>query len=195
VRARCIVVGEDLGTVPDGFRERMTANQVLSYRLLLFERGGDGSFLPPAAYPELALAATGTHDLPPFAGWLAGEDIAIRERLGSIDAAAAARERAARDADIGHLRVALEDAGEAPASTAPDDVTLAAYRYLARSPAYVVMLQLDDAAGETTPVNVPGTDREYPNWRRKLRDDVETIAASPRFARFTAALRELRPHA
>ena len=77
----CIVIGEDLGTVPAGFRDKMAANNILSYRILLFERDGNGAFLPPDAYPELALATTGTHDLPPLAGWLEGDDIALHERL------------------------------------------------------------------------------------------------------------------
>jgi 4-alpha-glucanotransferase len=72
-------------------------------------------------------------------------------------------------------------------------IVVAAYRYLARTPSRIVMVQLEDALGETTPVNVPGTDREYPNWRRKLRVDVGTIGAHPGFAKLATALRELRP--
>ena len=187
-RAKCIVVGEDLGTVPAGFRERMSAANVLSYRILLFERNADGSFIGPEAYPELALAATGTHDLPPFPGWLAGEDIALRERLGMVDPDVAETDRIERRRDIMQLRDALDahDAG-------PEELVLAAYRFLARTPAHIVMLQLEDAIGETTSVNVPGTDREHPNWRRKLSADLETIAGGEPFGRFAAALRELRP--
>jgi hypothetical protein len=81
VRAQCIVIGEDLGTVPDGFRDKMAANNILSYRILLFERDGAARSLPPDAYPELALATTGTHDLPPLAAWLEGEDIGCTQRL------------------------------------------------------------------------------------------------------------------
>ena len=72
---------------------------------------------------------------------------------------------------------------------------IAAYRYLARSPARIVMLQIEDALGEVTPVNIPGTHQEYPNWRRKLRDDLETIATDGRFERFARMLREIRPRA
>jgi 4-alpha-glucanotransferase len=192
-RAKCLVIGEDLGTVPDGFRERMAANNVLSYRLLLFERETKGAFLPPSAYPHLALAATGTHDLPPFPGWLVGQDIDVRLELGLIDDNDAARERAARADDIDHLRDALATAGASLDDVSEESLTLAAYRFLAQTPALVVMLQIEDAIGETRPVNVPGTFMEYPNWRRKLRVDLETIAGGSRFARFTAALREMRP--
>ena len=74
-----------------------------------------------------------------------------------------------------------------------ETIVAAAYRFLARTPARIVVLQLEDALGETTPVNVPGTDREYPNWRRKLRLDIGAIGSNPRFGKLVAALRELRP--
>jgi len=196
VRAHCMVIGEDLGTVPPGFRARMAANNILSYRVLLFERGADGAFLTPDAYPELALATTGTHDLPPLAGWLEGEDIALHERLGLCDAETARQTRIAREAGVAQLRAALCASGDLRALD-PDTeaVVLGAYRYLARSPARIVMLQIEDVLGERMPVNIPGTHLEYPNWRRKLRSDLEAIATDRRLERFAGALRELRPRA
>ncbi len=193
IRARCMVVGEDLGTVPDGFRERMADNNVLAYRILLFERRADGSFIVPEAYPALALAATGTHDMPPMAGWLLGADIDIRERLGMVDPRLATAERAARELDIRQLTAALADAGALAAERDAESIVVAAHRYLAASPARIVMVQIEDICGETTPVNVPGTNDEYANWRRKVRDDIDAIASGRRFARFTAMLREMRP--
>jgi len=196
VRAHCMVIGEDLGTVPNGFRAKMAAHNILSYRILLFERDAEGQFLPPEAYPELALATAGTHDLPPLAGWLEGEDIALHLRLGLIDTETARQTRISREVGIAQLRAALCARGDLR-ELEPDTeaVVLAAYRYLARSPARIVMLQIEDALGERTPVNIPGTNLEYPNWRRKLRDDLETIATSNRFERFTRVLREIRPRA
>jgi 4-alpha-glucanotransferase len=195
-RAHCMVIGEDLGTVPAGFRDKMAANNVLSYRILLFERDGSGAFLPPDAYPELALATAGTHDLPPLTGWLEGDDIGLHERLRLIDGETARQTREAREAGVAQLRSALVASGDLR-ELAPDTeaLVLGAYRYLARSPARIVMLQIEDALGERTPVNIPGTNLEYPNWRRKLRDDLETIATGGRFERFASALRELRPRA
>jgi 4-alpha-glucanotransferase len=193
VRSHCIVIGEDLGTVPPGFRDRMAANNILSYRILLFERDGSGGYLPPSAYPELALAATGTHDLPPLAGWLESDDIALHERLRLIDGGVAQQLRGGRDRDVAQLRDALRAAGDLGADDGTEAVVLAAYRYLARSPARIVMLRLEDALGERAPVNIPGTNTEYPNWRRKLRDDLDAIATDGRLERFASALRELRP--
>jgi 4-alpha-glucanotransferase len=192
-RSRCIVIGEDLGTVPPGFRDAMTANNVLSYRILLFEREGDGAFLPPEAYPALALAATGTHDLPPLTGWLLGNDIDVRRQLGFTDGAATQAERAAREADIAQLCAALQEHADLGERRDPESIVAAAYRFIARSNARIVMLQIEDVLGETTPVNVPGTAMEYPNWRRKLHEHVETIATNRRLERFAATLRELRP--
>jgi 4-alpha-glucanotransferase len=193
VRSRCIVIGEDLGTVPPGFREKMAANNVLAYRILLFERESDGTFVRPDAYPDLALAATGTHDLPPLTGWLLGIDIDLRRDLGFIDEEGAQRERISRELDIAQLCGALQHEGDLGAERDPESITLAAYRYLARSNARIVMLQIEDVLGETTPVNIPGTYLEYPNWRRKLRDDIDAIAGSHRLERFASALREMRP--
>jgi (1->4)-alpha-D-glucan 1-alpha-D-glucosylmutase len=196
VRAHCVVIGEDLGTVPAGFRDKMAANNILSYRILLFERDGSGAFLPPEAYPELALATTGTHDLPPLAGWLESDDIALHERLGLIDAETARQTRVSREGGVAQLRAALVATGDLR-ELEPDTeaLVIGAYRYLARSPARIVMLQIEDVLGERTPVNIPGTNLEYPNWRRKLRDDLDAIATDPRFERFARALRELRPRA
>jgi 4-alpha-glucanotransferase len=193
MRARCITIGEDLGTVPPGFREKMAENNILAYRILLFERESDGTFLPPDAYPASALASTGTHDLPPLTGWLAGADIGVRRSIGLLNDAATAAERASRELDVAQLCAALESTGDLDEGQDAEAIVLAAYRYLARSNARIVMLQIEDALGETTPVNVPGTNREYPNWRRKLGTDVGSLAASPRWERFARTLRELRP--
>ena len=82
-RHGCLVVGEDLGTVPEGFRERMAEANILSYRVLFFEQEPEtGAFLPPSAYPALALAVVGSHDLPTLRGWWEGRDLDLKEQLG-----------------------------------------------------------------------------------------------------------------
>ena len=102
-RHRCLVVGEDLGTVPEGFRERMAEANILSYRVLFFEQDIEtGAFVPPQAYPALALAVVGSHDLPTLRGWWEGRDLDIKERLGLFPGCrrgqAAARDPRARQA-------------------------------------------------------------------------------------------------
>jgi glycogen debranching enzyme GlgX/4-alpha-glucanotransferase len=178
-RARCLVVGEDLGTVPWGFRETMDAADILSYRVFWFEREGDG-FLPPRSYPKKSLACLSTHDLPTLKGWWLGEDIREKEALGLItpEDAAAARER--RDADKRALlrlveREGLRSPGEAPAHLDPSIVE-AMHRLLSRTSSLISIAQLDDAVGEMAAINLPGTDRERPNWRRKLSVAVDDLA-------------------
>jgi 4-alpha-glucanotransferase len=203
LRSACLVVGEDLGTVPEGFRERMERAAILSYRVLLFERDPAG-FSAPGRYPELALATGTTHDIPTLVGWFAARDLATRARIGLLGPEEAERDERARRLDVTQLLEAFAAAGEIGGSagdyealhhivdTKPDDshaydpLVRAAYRYLAASPAKLVLISLDDALGEFEQVNVPGTFVEYPNWRRKNCIGLEDIASDPRIAALAA---------
>ncbi len=173
------MVGEDLGTLPYGLRGRLEAANVLSYRVLWFERNGD-AFLRPAAYPAAAAACVSTHDLPTVAGWWSGEDIVERRALGlwsPEEADAAAR---SRETDKAALMRALADQGLVQEGPPPSEAPAAAmHAYLASSPAALVLAQVDDLAGETGSVNLPGTDRERPNWRRKVGRTIQDVMASP----------------
>jgi glycogen operon protein len=164
-RARCMVVGEDLGTVPDGLRPALADAGVLGVRVLLLEREG-ADFRPAEDWPVRAVACVSTHDLPPIAGWLAGDDIDERAGLGLLADAAATR--AERAAGIAALAVAC---GEATPQ--------AAHAFVARSPALLSLVQAEDLAGARRSVNVPGTDRERPNWRQRLSEPVETLLDTP----------------
>jgi (1->4)-alpha-D-glucan 1-alpha-D-glucosylmutase len=204
--ARCLTVGEDLGTVPDGFRERMEREAILSYRVLLFERDGGGAFVPPFAYPRLALATATTHDLPTLPGWVLGRDLALRESLGLLPGHDAERERRGRRVDVTRLLEALQTSGDLDPTAVEGlhrridrrdgdpaaylELTAAAYRFLAGSPAGLVLIQLDDALGELDQANVPGTDVEYPNWRRKSSVAVEDLGGDARVARVAGVVRE-----
>jgi 4-alpha-glucanotransferase len=196
VRERCVVIGEDLGTVPAGFREKMEATGILSYRILFFERRLDGTFVPPEEYPALALAASGTHDLPTIPAWLRGEDVDLRDRLQLLQTPRA-DERAARDRERGLFLDTLVAHGDLAPNARDDDtaVIVAANRYLAATPCAIVMAQLDDVLAERAPVNVPGTSTQYPNWRRKLGTDVDALASDDRLRRLCTVLAELRPRA
>jgi 4-alpha-glucanotransferase len=193
-RARCVVIGEDLGTVPEGFREAMATTGILSYRILFFERENDGAFIPPERYPALALAASGTHDLATIPAWLRAEDVALRDRLGLLETPVEA-EHAARERDRSRFLDALVSHGDlAPGQRDdPTAVVIAANRYLAATPCAIVMAQLDDILGERAPVNIPGTSTQYPNWRRKLSTDLAALATDDRLTRLCTTLAELRP--
>ena len=178
-RARCVVVGEDLGTVPAGFRETMDAADILSYRVFWFERSGE-DYKPPTAYPRKSLACLSTHDLPTLAGWWRGEDIIEKEALGIITAEEAVAARARRAADKQALLRLLqrEGFGVSVDLNAPIDATVvaAAHRLLGRASSLIAVAQIDDVAGELIAVNLPGTDRERPNWRRRLNGAIENMS-------------------
>lgn len=197
-RRRCLVVGEDLGTVPEGFRERMAAACILSYRVLFFEKDENG-FLPPDRYPELALAVAGSHDLPTLRGWWEAGDIDLKERLQlypTADGAVSARQERARDQE--QLLVALRAEGLLPKAGNVDVEALirAAHAYLSRSKSALAIAQIDDITGEADPVNVPATSHEHPNWRRRLSLTVEELSTHPRLDALSgilAAERGVRP--
>jgi 4-alpha-glucanotransferase len=180
VRNRCAVVGEDLGTVPEGFRECMQAAHALSSRVFYFERDwSDESFLPPERYPRLAAASVGTHDLPTLGGWWIGDRSANEdrerdrfllvdalERAGAIDAAGAARLR--------------NDARKGGTLAVVPELATTAHRFLAATPSMLVVVAIEDVLHETGAVNVPGTFDEHPNWRRKRSLLLERIEADGR---------------
>jgi 4-alpha-glucanotransferase len=176
-RRRCLVIGEDLGTVPPEVRAAMHAHRLYSYRVLYFEREADGRFRAPADYPRQALVTLATHDLPTLASFWAGTDIDLRERLGLYPGPGQAeQQRVERDAARHTLLAALRGAGvamgESEAGGADQSPPAwAVQRFLASTPSAVLMLQPEDWLGMETPVNVPGTHEQYPNWARKLAAD------------------------
>ncbi len=198
VRAGCAVVGEDLGTVPDGLREALAANGMLSYRVLYFEKHwhGDHSFRAPEHYPAQALVTVSTHDLATLAGFWTGHDLDLRERLGLFPSDDSARgQREGRRHDRGRLLDALAREGlrPAPPDTSPCELPAATlipgvHRFLARTPAALLSVQMEDVLGEVEQTNVPGTVHEQPNWRRKLPLPVEAWAGHAPLARLAAAL-------
>jgi glycogen operon protein len=180
-RARCLVVGEDLGTVPEGLREALAAANIFSYRVLLFEREGQG-FKPPNAYPARALACLASHDLPTFIGWRTAHDIVIDIELGRVTPEEAAKRRHERE-DEAELLAAMAGGGKAPVVHAA----------VAKTPSQIMLIQADDLGGEIEPLNVPGTDTERPNWRRRLTADVEDLTRAPPGAEIIAAVKAERP--
>jgi 4-alpha-glucanotransferase len=197
---RTLIVGEDLGNVPPGFREVMSAARILSYRILLFERDGAG-FIAPENYPWNALVCLSTHDLPTFQGWWRGDDVALRAEHGLIGEAAAAVQAAARDLERRTLVDALVAAGlvtdeagrQIDPGTAPVEIVTAVHRYLARTPSQLFAVRLEDLAAERAPVNLPGTIDEYPNWRPKLSIPISDLAEFPLWGQVISAVREERP--
>ncbi|SCK58404.1 (1-_4)-alpha-D-glucan 1-alpha-D-glucosylmutase [Variovorax sp. HW608] len=199
-RHRCLVIGEDLGTVPEEMRNTLDRYGVLSYRLLYFERDAAGRFRAPADYPRQAVAAVSTHDLPPLAGWWSAHDLKERRALGLVDDAALERLREERRHDRQRLLDAvradghesLPDPGSAESPPGADDVA-ALHAFLARAPSSVMMVQLEDALAQVEQPNLPGTTVEHPNWRRKYALPVETLWDAETMRKLNAAMVRIRP--
>ncbi|MGE0005413.1 MAG: 4-alpha-glucanotransferase [Parvibaculaceae bacterium] len=199
-RSRTIVIGEDLGNVPEGFRDAMRAAGVLSYRVLCFEHR-KGEFLPSISYPRLSLACVTTHDLPPLRAWWQAGDIALRLRHGLIDEREAGIQRDQRkDLTAALLRV-LRAEGIFPGKSRPlgdeegisRSLTLGVHRFIARTPSVLAAVRLADMAGETAPTNIPGTAEGYPNWRPKSSLSLEAFARSAAVDAIARVMVEERP--
>ena len=196
-RAQCVIVGEDLGTVPPGLRETLNQAQVLSYRVLSFERDAHG-LKSPEAYPDLACACVSTHDLPPLAGWWEGRDIEERRLLGLMSPGEADDAVAERGREKLDLIAALSTAGLAVPDQNPDgrlsaELTAAIHCFIARTPSIMALVQVDDLTGEEIAVNLPGTDMERPNWRRRISRPAEQLFEGDLAGRILDALRTERP--
>ena len=201
-RNRCMVIGEDLGTVPDEVRSSLAASGVLSYRLLYFERNAAGDYRAPAEYPADALVAATTHDLPTLAGYWEGRDLELRQTLNLYpNEAVRDAQAAARAQDRSRLERALESEGlhlavgsnALAAGKFTSEAARAVQLYLARSPARLLAVPIEDVFGELDQPNLPGTTEEHPNWKRKLSLELERMPADPRFVALTAALADARP--
>lgn len=175
-RAGAYVVGEDLGTVADYMREELAARDVLSYRLLWFEPS------PPPQYPERALAAVTTHDLPTIAGMWSGTDLAEQEQLGLEPNAESTRA----------IHERLQDWLSLDAAAPASEAVIGAHALLAGAPSAIITATLDDALAVEERPNVPGTTDERPNWSLALPKPIEEIERDPLVAQVAQALSEDR---
>lgn len=192
-RAGAVVIGEDLGTMEPWVKDYLSDRGVLGTSVLWFERDG-GQFRPPEAYRRLALATVTTHDLPPTAGYLAGEHVELRDRLGLLTEPVEAV-RADAWAERGQMLDLLGRRGLVGADPSERQVIEAMHRLVLASPAVLVGVSLADAVGERRAQNQPGTDTEYPNWKVPLADSgqrlvmVEGLFDNPRLRSLVAAIR------
>jgi glycogen debranching enzyme GlgX/4-alpha-glucanotransferase len=189
-RARCLVVGEDLGTVPEGMSERLAKSNILSYSVLWFERR-DGRIRRPAEWRHLAAACVSTHDLPTLAGWWAGADIAEKRALRLIVDPGAEQ---AREVEKRELMALLREENLLADDVdcrqpMPAVVAAAIHAFVSGTPSLLALVQADDLAGEIVAVNLPGTDRERPNWRRRLDIDVKALCRTPLAGAILSAMR------
>jgi 4-alpha-glucanotransferase len=171
-RARGVAIGEDLGTVDPWIRDYLAEHGVLGTEMLWFAGDKSGRPLPPARWRRACMATVGTHDMPTVSGFLTGEQVTVRARLGVLGIPEE-RERASSAAMLARWQAALVAAGLLTSGQAPDaaQFTVALYGYLRKTPSLLLGVALTDAVGELRAQNVPGTSDEYPNWRIPLCDD------------------------
>jgi 4-alpha-glucanotransferase len=188
-RHRAIVIGEDLGTVPAGFRERLARAGIYGMSVLWFTRN-EKDFVPPHDWPNLAVAMTSTHDLPTVAGWWHGTDLDARVSCGLVRDAEA--ERTARSSERLALWAAFKSAkvaeGEVPTATQAWPIVDAAVRFVAKTPAQLTLLPLEDALGLERQPNMPGTIVEYPNWCHRYDAEATSILDETSVRRRIASL-------
>ncbi len=185
VRGQFVVVGEDLGTVPDQTRATLRQFGILSYRLFYFERDQDGRFHHPQEYPRQALVSASTHDLPTLAGFWQNADIDARRAAGVIGDEhayrAAVDDRAAEKQKILNLLKELNllpewfprEAQEVPELTG--DLHNAIIGFLASTPAQLLVVNQEDLFKDVDQQNLPGTTAEHPNWRHKMKFTLEEL--------------------
>lgn len=173
-RFNCVVVGEDLGLVPDGFRATMRDNGFYGYSVLQYEKDDQGRFRQPDDIPHQVLSCFATHDTPTVKGYETGRDIVWWEKLDWIDAQTADRMLFSRSAEVDDFR-------------ADADFRARIHGQLAHSKAALVAVQLDDALGVVDAQNLPGTIDQHPNWRRKYDVDLDDLSSDGRI-RETAKL-------
>lgn len=185
-RNQCLVFGEDLGTVPPEIEATLPPARCYSNEVVLFSRDGE-QFLPPEGYKTQALTCVSNHDIPTLKAWWNCNDLDLRQQLGIYDSERTQQEKQARHEDKVALLKTLRSIGELPRGMNPDDITTLTYSrdlmekvhyYLAKTASRIVVVQLEDILGLDTPVNVPGTSNEYPNWQRKLTRNLSELFAS-----------------
>ncbi|MFD2167923.1 4-alpha-glucanotransferase [Thalassotalea euphylliae] len=201
-RAQCVVIGEDLGTVPEGFGDIMQAAGLLSYKVLYFETWESGLFMRPEMYPELSMVTVSTHDLPTLTGWWTGRDLEWRQNLNLYpNEEMGVSDREGRIQDRTNLIAALEDMQVMDMSKAPSqspaemnrELTLAVQKYLAAAPSRIQLIPMEDALEIQEQVNIPGTVDEHPNWRQKLPVSIEAFTKQASVVELAEAMKIFRP--
>ena len=177
---RCVVIGEDLGTVPEGFREQMAEWGIWSYLVMMFERDDRGSFRGVDHYAPNALVTFNTHDLSTYAGWRCFSDLALKRSLG-IDPGES-------DDARWHALAMLTDILRHHAID--NDDLYAVVKFLAQTRSRLLAISLEDLLGVIEQPNIPGTVDEHPNWRRRLPVAIDEMRAAIDLAALRDATRE-----
>ncbi len=182
-RHQCLIFGEDLGTVPAEIEAALPEAHCYSNEVVLFSREQD-RFLNPENYKSSALTCISNHDIPTLRAWWNCNDLDLRQQLGIYDNHKSQQEKEARHEDKKALLKTLQDMDELPWGVNPDDINTMGYSrellerihyYLAKTASKIISIQLEDILEMDSPVNIPGTSDEYPNWRRRLNRSTHSL--------------------
>ena len=207
-RRRCLVIGEDLGTVPDGFREYMTEHNLLSYKVFCRQKEKNGSFIAPEKYMYLSLAQPSTHDQATACGFWQNEDIEVFNRSGlyvnekqysdNLEGRRSDRENMLKAFEQQQILTPVErqemSDSMVDGNFAPIHIELKINEYCAKTNSAVFLVRLNDIYRQKVLDNAPGTVQEYPNWRIKMSVSVEQIKQSQEFAKMMRLIKTNRPH-
>lgn len=174
-RAETVIIGEDLGLVPEGFREAIRARGFYSYSVLQYEKNWEGQINSPDHLRPASLACFGTHDTPTLKGYFEGRDIEWWRKLDWIDDTAALEARSQREREISGICSWDTEAGGDESEKSLERLNDCVHGALATSKISMISVQLDDVLGETEAQNLPGTIDEHPNWRRRCKIPVEAL--------------------
>ena len=187
-RNSCVVIGEDLGTVPVEISHLMAQYQVLSYRVFMLEQKATSYDHAKQTYPELALATVTTHDMPTLVGYWQQGDLELRHELDLFpnpQVADSLYQLRADEKQLMSQRLQLHEGDY-------QQLIRASHLFTAQQPARLFAFQLEDLLLMSTPVNIPGTSNEYPNWRRRLTDNIDAILQRPDVLELIADIRTAR---
>ena len=202
-RHQSLVIGEDLGTVPDEIRTKLAENGVYSYRVFFFEQAEDGGFFSPAHYPEQSMSTLTTHDMPTLTGYWHCDDLALGKKLGlyptdeilsTLYTSRHENKQSILDTLHGHHSVNDEVGRNGHNVAMSKALNFGMQLHMAAGSSALLSLQLEDWLEMDKPVNIPGTFNEYPNWRRKLSRNLQDIFNDSSLNNLAANLTEARQH-
>ena len=199
-----LVIGEDLGTVPEEIREKLADNGVYSYRVFFFEQAKDGGFFSPSHYPTQSMSTLTTHDMPTLSGYWHCDDLELGKELGLYPTAEILQtlyesrhenKQAILDTLHGHHSVGSEVGHDVNFVGMSQALNFGMQLHMAGGSSELLSLQLEDWLQMDKPVNIPGTFKEYPNWRRKLTRNLQDIFSDPVLNELAFGLTEARKNA
>ncbi|MEI6894158.1 MAG: 4-alpha-glucanotransferase [Colwellia sp.] len=201
-RNHCLVIGEDLGNVPDGFTQTMQDAGLLSFKVLFFERWPSGLFKRPEEFPVQSVVTVSTHDTATLTGWWQGRDLQWRQTLNLYpNEEAAQEEKNSRNGDRQMLIAALDDLKVIDMENSPQqepaemntELSVAVQKYLATAPSHLQLIPLEDAIESQEQVNIPGTIDQHPNWLQKLPVSLEDFWQINSVRKIAQAMNKARP--